>query len=245
MNKLSPVFHNSINENPEKFQVDDATLNQAVAKVFIWTFFGLAISAMMSYVTVTFFFELYMSIVSNTFMFLILSFSPMIVFMYANSRLEKMSANALANVFFLFSITLGFFISGVFVIYSNESIILTFGITSVTFFIMALYGYTTKTNLLQFSKLVMFALVGLIVAFIFNMIFPSSMMNMIISFLGVIIYTFLIAYDTQWIKESIQYEYGMTGRLNYKVALLGAMHLLLNFVNLFLFLLRFFGSSDD
>jgi FtsH-binding integral membrane protein len=138
---------------------------------------------------------------------------------------------------------MGISLSYIFLIYSLEVIAKVFFITAALFATMAVVGYTTKTDLTKLGSILMMALVGLIIASLVNFFMKSERMDYIISCVGVLIFTGLIAYDTQKIKRigaGVEYGTATAGKL----AIMGATSLYLDFINLFLFLLRIFGRRD-
>ena len=138
---------------------------------------------------------------------------------------------------------MGISLSSIFLIYSLGSIYLTFFVTAITFSIMAFLGYYTKTDLTKFGGILRMALIGIIVAMLVNFFMQSAMMDYIISMLGVLIFTGLTAYDMQKIRQiGMQVETGTESES--KLALMGALTLYLDFINLFLFLLRFLGNRN-
>ena len=146
-------------------------------------------------------------------------------------------------MFIAFSATMGLSLSSVFLIYSMGSITQVFFITAGTFAVMAFAGYTTKMDLSKLGSLLFMALIGIIIASVVNWFMHSAMMDFIISVAGVLIFTGLVAYDTQRIKRiGAGVEYGTAGAT--KLAILAAVSLYLNFINLFLFLLRLLGGRD-
>ena len=156
---------------------------------------------------------------------------------------NKFSANTLILLFVLFAALMGMSISSIFLIYDMGSISTTFFIAAGMFGTMAIAGYTTKTDLTKMGSLLTMALFGIIIASIANFFMQSSQMDYIISFLGVLIFTGLTAYDMQKIKRigmSVDHQ-SESGR---KMAVMGALSLYLDFINLFLFLLRFFGNRN-
>ena len=135
-------------------------------------------------------------------------------------------------------------LSSIFIIYTASSITSVFFITAATFAVMALIGYTTKTDLTSVGKLLFMALIGLVIATIVNMFIGSSTMTMICSYVGVLIFVGLTAYDSQKIKQMLQ-QAPDAGEASQKLALLGALSLYLDFINLFIYLLRIFGDRKD
>ena len=126
-------------------------------------------------------------------------------------------------------------------IFSGASVALTFFVTAATFGTMSLWGYTTKRDLTGFGHFLFMGLIGVIIAMVANMFFQSAMINFVVSILGVLIFTGLTAWDTQKIKETY-YQVGNDGTVAGKMAVMGALRLYLDFLNIFLFLLRFMGD---
>jgi FtsH-binding integral membrane protein len=124
------------------------------------------------------------------------------------------------------------------------SITTVFFITAGTFAAMSLYGYFTKTDLSKMGQIMIMALIGLIIATIVNLFVKSSGLTMILSYVGVLIFVGLTAWDTQKIKQMLQMA-SETGEAAQKIALMGALRIYLDFINLFLYLLRIFGSSRN
>lgn len=159
-----------------------------------------------------------------------------------SAGINKLSSTTAALLFYLFAVVNGLLLSGVFVIYTGVSIAKTFFITAGTFAAMSVYGYSTNRDLSKIGSILFMALIGLIIASVVNMFVASSGLDWIISIVGVLIFVGLTAWDTQQIKNMAQQMPAAgVGRL----ATLGALSLYLDFINLFLYLLRFFGSSND
>ena len=146
-------------------------------------------------------------------------------------------------MFILYSVINGALLSSIFLIYTLSSISTVFFITAGTFGAMSLFGYTTKQDLTSWGKILMMAVVGLIIATIVNLFVKSSGLEMIVSYIGVLIFVGLTAYDTQKIKEMCLQAPDM-GETMQKFALLGALSLYLDFINLFIYLLRIFGKRN-
>lgn len=153
---------------------------------------------------------------------------------------HKMSASTAMLVFVSYSLLNGLTLSGIFLIYTSESIASTFFITGGTFGAMSLYGYTTKSDLSKWGNLLFMGLIGLVIASIANIFMKSTMLYWVTTYIGVILFVALTAYDTQKIKNSN--VIGNEGTEDdSKEAIMGALTLYLDFINLFLFLLRIFG----
>lgn len=158
-------------------------------------------------------------------------------------RFQKMSSSSMLAAMVGFSLLMGISLSSVFAIYTAGSITTTFLITSATFGIMAVLGYTTSTDLTKFGSILMMGLIGIIIAMVVNWFMQSAVIDYIISGLGVLIFTGLTAYDMQKLKR-IGMQIDSTTDEGNKHALMGALTLYLDFINLFLFLLRFLGNRD-
>ena len=156
---------------------------------------------------------------------------------------QKYSAKFLLGVFLIYSTLTGISLSTIFSVYTTASIASTFFISALTFGVMALTGYTTKTDLTKLGSLLYMGLIGIIIASIVNFFIGSSFMHYIISIIGVLVFTGLTAYDVQKIKNiSNQIQEGSESAQ--KLMIMGALTLYLDFINLFLMILRLFGSRD-
>ncbi len=159
-----------------------------------------------------------------------------------SGAINKLSATTANLLFFLYAIINGVVLSTIFLVYTSSSIAQTFLITAGVFGAMAIYGYTTKSDLSKFGSILMMALIGLLVCIVVNIFLASSRLDWIISIVGVGIFIGLTAWDTQKIKHMV--AYADTPEALSKVSTLGALSLYLDFINLFLYLLRFFGGRD-
>lgn len=156
--------------------------------------------------------------------------------------INRMSSQTATLLFYLFSIVNGIALFPIFMVYTDVSIAKTFFITAATFGAMSIYGYFTSQDLSKFGSILFMALIGLIICAVVNIFLKSGTLEWIISIAGVLIFIGLTAWDTQKIKQMAQ----MAPSESYgKLATLGALSLYLDFINLFLFLLRFFGNTRD
>lgn len=161
-----------------------------------------------------------------------------------SAAINRLSLATATMLFILYSAINGMMLSSVFLIYTASSIASVFFITAGTFAVMAFIGYTTKTDLTSMGKIIMMALIGLIIASLVNVFFvKSSGFDLIISYVGVLIFVGLTAYDSQKIKQMLL-EAPDAGEGAQKVALLGALSLYLDFINLFIYLLRILGKRE-
>ena len=166
--------------------------------------------------------------------------APLGVVMYMSFGINKMSSSKAQGIFWLFAALMGISLSSIFVVYTETSITRVFFITAGTFGSMSIYDYTTKRDLTKLGSFLMMGLIGIIIASIVNIFMQSSMMYFVISILGVLIFVGLTAYDTQKIKN--MYAVSDTGEVMGKKAVMGALTLYLDFINLFIMLLRLFGQ---
>ena len=165
------------------------------------------------------------------------------IVIYTSARLHKLALSTATLLFALFSVINGATLASVFIVYSQAAITKTFLVTAGTFATMAFIGSTTKRDLTKMGGILMMALIGLIIAGIANMFIKSSGFDLIVSGLGVLIFVGLTAWDAQIIKRQLAMSPD-TGESAQKIALLGSLSLYLDFINMFLYLLRFLGNRD-
>ena len=225
--------------------------NTFVANVFMWMFAALGITALTAYLfgTNT---ELIMSMfsvradgsASLNLLGWIVMLAPLIIVLVMSYGMEKMKASTMIILYLVYSILMGMSLGFIFLAYTGASITKTFVITAGMFGLMAFLGYTTKTDLTKMGSILLMGLFGIIFATVVNMFMHSESLDYIVSIIGVIIFTGLTAYDVQKIKQI-----GMMGMDNNetmtKISIQAALSLYLDFINLFLYLLRFFGRSKN
>jgi FtsH-binding integral membrane protein len=229
-------------ENDIILDSDQILLEQSrfITKVYGWMAFALGLTGLVAFYTAQSP-ELLSLIFSNSYGFWILFGLQIGIVVFLSARIDKMSANTAIGSFLLYSVITGFVFSMLFLVFTMGSIASTFFITAGTFAVMSLIGYYTKTDLTSFGRIMMMALVGLIIASIANYFMNSPTLYWITTYAGILIFTGLIAYDTQKIKEmNIIGNEGTDD--DKKEAIMGALCLYLDFINLFLLLLRLFGS---
>ena len=164
---------------------------------------------------------------------------------YVTARIDRLSLTAATMIFVLYSVLNGATLSVIFLAYTMQSIASVFFITAGTFAAMSLIGYFTKTDLSSLGKILMMALIGLIIATLVNvLLIKSGGFSLIISYVGVLIFVGLTAYDTQKIKMMLVQADDVTEDAQ-KIALMGSLSLYLDFINLFLYLLRIFGGNRE
>ncbi|CAI8310299.1 MAG: Inner membrane protein YbhL [Flavobacteriia bacterium] len=162
---------------------------------------------------------------------------------YLTAAINRMSSQKAMMYFLVYSAINGITMSSIFLMYTASSIASTFFITAGTFGAMSLYGYTTKTDLTKVGNIAIMGVMGLIIASLVNIFLQSEMIYWATSFIGVAVFTGLTAYDTQKIKQMAVYQ-DADSEAGQKTAIIGALMLYLDFINLFLMLLRFFGRRD-
>jgi len=167
--------------------------------------------------------------------------APLGLVFFLSFRIQQMSQSAAQMTFWGYAALLGASLSSIFLMYTGASIATTFFVTAATFGAMSLYGYTTKRDLSGFGSFLFMGLIGILIAMVVNIWLQSAMMNFVISVLGVLIFTGLTAWDTQKIKTTYL-AIGHDSALLGKAAIMGALSLYMDFLNIFLFLLRFMGD---
>ncbi len=175
---------------------------------------------------------------------IVFAFLPLVAGMvlFNGGALMTKSAADLNVRFYIFSAIFGFCLTPIFMVYAGADIARAFFITAATFAATSIWSYTTKADLSKFGSFLMMGSIGLIIAIVVNMFLQSTMMDFIISCAGVLIYTGLVAYDTQNIKETYAQSYG--AEANGKMAVMGALGLYMNFIMLFQFILRLVGNRE-
>ena len=209
-------------------------------KVYVWMTLALVVTALSAYYVATTPAALY-AIFSSKFMFFGLLIAEIVVVMAMTALINRMSFMVAALMMAAYSVLNGVTMSFIFVVYEMASIATTFFVTAGTFAAMAIVGYTTKKDLTKMGGILLMALIGLIIASVVNWFLQSETMSYVVSGIGVLVFTGLTAYDSQKIKEMLM-QYDTVNDGTQKLALLGSLTLYLDFVNLFLYLLRFMGN---
>ncbi|WP_440431601.1 Bax inhibitor-1 family protein [Prevotella sp.] len=212
-------------------------------KVFVWMTLALAITGLTAYGVATSPTILSLIFSSNVTVFGLIIAEFALVFAISGA-INRLSLSTATLLFILYSVINGATLSTIFFAFSVATIGKVFFITAGTFGAMALVGYTTKTDLTSMGKLLFMALLGIIIASVVNMFVGSSGLDLILSYVGVLVFVGLTAYDTQKIKQMCQAAPD-AGESAQKLALIGALSLYLDFINLFLYLLRIFGNNRD
>ncbi len=236
------IFHSEIaSMSHESVSVEQvAAENQRyMVRVYSWMTLAMVITGAVAAYTASSE-QLTMLIIGNRFVLIGLLVVQLIAVGVLSRLINKMSATTATVIFIVYSVLFGLTLSGIFVLYTAESIGSTFFITAGTFGAMSVYGYFTKTDLSKWGNLLFMALIGLIIASVVNWFFKSTTLYWITTCVGVLLFTALTAYDTQKLKHTNIIGNEGTDE-DHKEAIMGALTLYLDFINLFLYLLRIFG----
>ncbi len=216
----------------------DAGLRQFLLSVYNYMGSGLVLTGLVAYGAAET--GLYASLVKTPLLFWGVVLAPLALVFLLSFRIEKMSLGAAQAAFWSYAGLVGLSLAGIFLVYTGMSIARTFFITAATFLAMSLYGYTTRTDLSRFGSFLLMGLFGVIIASLVNVFLASSTLQLAISVIGVIVFVGLTAYDTQRVKE-IYLEVD-DSIIAGKKAIMGALALYLDFLNLFILLLQLTGS---
>jgi len=243
---LEQYYHEPV-ETYQEALVDESQVALYIAKVMGWMCLGLLTTLTFAIVTLAVP-SLTIMVLSGRYTFVVLCAAQLAVAFIFSLGLRKMSAGVATVTFLLYSALTGVTFSVLAFVFQLSSLFFVFGLTSLVFFVMAVYGYATKTDLTKLGTLALFALLGIIIASVFNLfILKSSMMELGICCIGIVIFIALTAYDTQKIKafyiDAISAGQDDESQAVRKLAIFGAFTLYLDFINLFLKLLRILGKK--
>jgi len=218
----------------------DVGLREYMLRVYNYMASGLALTGIVAYVAATSGF--YVSIARTPAIWLVI-LAPLGLVMMMSFGINRMRASTLQTVFWLYAGLMGLSMAMIFLVFTGTSIARVFFITAGTFAAMSLYGYTTQRDLSQFGSFLFMGLIGIIIAGLVNIFLASSALQFAISVIGVIVFTGLTAWDTQQIKE--MYYAADDGEIAGKKAIMGALRLYLDFINLFMLLMQLLGTRRD
>ena len=218
----------------------DAGLRAYMQRVYAFMAGGLALTGVVAYAAAASGF--YQSIAGTPLIWIIM-LAPLGFVFALSFGIERMSAATAALLFWLYAAVMGLSLGGIFLVYTGTSIARVFFITAATYGAMSLYGYTTRTDLARFGAFLFMGLIGIVIASLVNIFLASRALQFAISIIGVIVFVGLTAYDTQRIKG--MYLESDPGEVAEKKAVLGALALYLDFVNLFMLLLQLFGQRRE
>lgn len=215
---------------------------QFISKVYGWMTIALVISGFAALYTANSY-TLINLIWGSRFGFLFLAIAELVLVFWLSASIHKISTTAAVIAFIGYSILNGVTLSSIFVVYTSASIFRAFLVSAALFGTMTIYGMFTKQNLNSFGRYFMMGLFGIVIATLLNFLFRSSTLDLIVSIVAVVIFIGLTAYDTQKIMKVSAYNDG--SEIFQKVAVICALELYLDFINIFFFILRIFGRSQD
>ena len=216
----------------------DVGLRAYMLRVYNYMSLGLALTGAVAFAASTS--QDLMQVIHGTPLKWVVMLAPIGFVIFLSARMHAMKPATAQTVFWVYAGFMGLSLSYIFLAYTGASITRVFFITAATFAGMSLYGYTTKRDLSGFGSFLMMGLIGIIIASVVNMFLQSSAMHFVISVVGVLVFVGLTAYDTQAIKS--MYSETDTGATQEKKAIMGALRLYLDFINLFIMLLSLFGN---
>ena len=219
----------------------DAGLRQFMISVYNYMASGLALTGIVAYGAAET--GLYASLIDTPMLFWGVTLAPLALVLLLSFRIEKMSLGAAKTAFWAYAALVGLSLSGIFFVYTGTSIARTFFITAATFLAMSLFGYTTRADLARTGSFLLMGLVGIIIASIVNVFLASSIVQLAISVVGVIVFVGLTAYNTQRIREI--YLNSDSPAIAGKKAIMGALALYLDFLNLFILLMQLTGNQRN
>ena len=218
----------------------DVGLRDYMLRIYNYMASGLALTGIVAYVFASS--GMYAQVAATPLIWLII-LAPIGFVLMFSFGLERMNAGTAQMLFWVFAAVMGLSLASIFIRFTGESIARVFFITAGTFAAMSLYGYTTKRDLTNIGSFLIMGLIGLIIASVVNLFLGSTALDFAISVIGVLVFVGLTAWDTQRIKES--YVEGAAADVTTKSAISGALNLYLDFINLFIMLLRLFGASRE
>jgi uncharacterized protein len=221
----------------------DVGLRDYMLRVYNYMASGLALTGIVAYIAAAGGADSFIAHIYRTPIMWLVVLAPLGLVMLLSFGIQRMQASTAQMVFWIYSGLMGLSLSTIFLVYTGASIARVFFITAGTFAAMSLYGYTTRRDLSQFGSFLFMGLIGVIIASLVNMFLLSSALQFAISVIGVLVFTGLTAYDTQQIKEMyVAYD---DGEIAGKKAIMGALRLYLDFINLFMLLMQLLGTRRD
>jgi FtsH-binding integral membrane protein len=218
----------------------DAGLRAHMQRVYGYMAGGLALTGLVAYAAAV---SGFYQAIAGTALIWIVMLAPLGFVLALSFGVQRMSAGTAMLLFWIYAAVMGLSLGGIFLVYTGTSIARVFFITAATFGAMSLYGYTTNADLSRMGSFLLMGLIGLVIASLVNIFIGSSALQFAISIIGVIVFVGLTAYDTQRIKE--MYLESDSAEIAGKKAVLGALALYLDFINLFMMLLQLFGQRRD
>ncbi len=220
-------------------QAIDEGLRAYMLRVYNYMSIGLAVTGVVAYAA--FASGIYQQIAATPFIWVVM-LAPLGMVFFLSARIGKMSLSGAQMAFWGFAALMGLSLASIFHVYAHESIARVFFITAAAFGGLSLYGYTTKKDLSGWGSFLIMGVIGIVIAMVVNIFLASSALQFAISVIGVLVFAGLTAYDTQQIKE--MYYVGDDGTVAGRKAIMGALRLYLDFINLFMMLLSLFGNRE-
>ncbi len=229
---------------PLKQTQSQVLVNDFIRSVYNWMGVGLALTGFIAFYVANN--ETLLKLIfGNQLIFFGLIIGELALVFTLSARIGRMQASTATGLFVLYAALNGLTLSFIFIVYTKSSIASTFFICAATFVVCSIYGYTTKRDLTSVGGFLTMGLIGIIIASLVNIFIRSSAMSMIISYIGVLVFVGLTAYDTQQLKNmALNQPAGVEAGVVRKGAILGALKLYLDFINLFLMLLRILGNRE-
>jgi uncharacterized protein len=219
----------------------DVGLRDYMLRIYNYMASGLALTGIVAYVAAASGFYVQ---IAHTPLFFLVILAPLGLVFWLSYGINRMQASTAQGLFWVYAGLMGLSLGGIFLVYTGASIARVFFITAGTFAAMSLYGYTTQRDLAQFGSFLFMGLIGIVIASLVNLFIGSSALQFAISVIGVVVFTGLTAWDTQQIKEMYS-ESSYGGEVATKTAVMGALRLYLDFINLFIMLLQLMGTRRD
>ncbi len=222
-----------------------STFNAVMARVYLWMTLGLIVTTAVSFwvlntpAVLAFFFGSFWAMMG-------LFVAQIALVIALVGALQKLSTGVALAMFFLYAGLMGITMSTIFIVYDIGTVTMAFGVTAIVFVLMSVIGLVTKQDLTKWGPILFFGLIGLIIATLVNMFLGSSTLDLIITYAGILLFMGLIVYDTKYIKQMTYQADSQVGDVSAvvgKISIMGALKLYLDFINLFLFILRLLGRG--
>ncbi len=234
-------LYEEFSKSPGQIDVQQG-LNAYISKVFGRMFIALLVTAAAAFFTATS--QTMIRLIFSSPMMILLVVAELVIVFSLSARVSRLSYSSATALFYAYAVINGMTLASVFILYDIGTVYTAFVTTSVAFGVMAIYGMVTKNDLTKIGSIFTMALIGIIVASVINMFVRSSQFDLLISFIAVALFSGLVAFDTQKLKS---FYYSSTGdyQMQRKIGILGALSLYLDFINIFLYILRIFGNRRD
>ena len=234
-------MYENYSSSQQQFEQQEG-LNAYISNVFVKMFLGLLVTAIAAIFTATN--QAMLNVIYGTPMIFVLIIAELVIVFSLSARIGKISYSSAKIMFYAYAVINGITLSSIFLVYNLGTIYTAFITTAISFGVMSIYGMVTKKDLTRIGNILLMLLIGVIVASILNMFFRSSDFDILISFIAVIIFVGLVAFDTQKLKS---YYYASSGdyQMQKKIGIIGALSLYLDFINIFLYILRIFANKKD